>query len=179
MFGSWSGFFVKVQFGHKRVTAGDERDVRTQPCSDGRGDLTVRGGGSVPAGRGRTGQAAVSRLCSLRAEGVGADGGDGSPHQPAPGGDVDVHLRGSQEGFAWRRQKRRLRGRKIDGNRAEFNRRSSCAQPADHLTLLFGENLLLSLQPRPPLNDGVEKRHLSGTSSRDLKKTLEELGNGR
>ncbi len=55
----------------------------------------------VPAGCGRTRQAAGPSLRRLRAEGVGADGRYGSSHQAAPGGNVDVHLRGSQEGFTW------------------------------------------------------------------------------
>lgn len=57
----------------------------------------------VPAGRGRARQAAGHVLGRLRAEGVGADGGDGSPHQAAPGGDVDVHLGSPREGFTCRR----------------------------------------------------------------------------
>lgn len=55
----------------------------------------------LPAGCGWPRQAAGPGLSCLRAEGVGADGRYGSSHQAAPCGDVDVHLRGSQEGFAW------------------------------------------------------------------------------
>lgn len=53
----------------------------------------------VPAGCGGARQAAGSGFSCLGAEGVGADGGYGPSHQAPPGGDVDVHLWRSQEGF--------------------------------------------------------------------------------
>ena len=57
----------------------------------------------VPGGCGGARLTAGPRVRGLGAEGVGADRGDGPPHQPAPRGDVDVHLRGPQEGLPWGR----------------------------------------------------------------------------
>lgn len=51
----------------------------------------------LPAGCRRTRQAAMPHLRGLGAEGVGTEVRYGSSHQPAPSGDVDVHLRGSWE----------------------------------------------------------------------------------
>ena len=62
----------------------------------------------VPGGCGGARLTAGPRVRGLGAEGVGADRGDGPPHQPAPRGDVDVHLRGPQEGLPWGRGERRV-----------------------------------------------------------------------
>jgi len=56
---------------------------------------------ALPGGRGGARHTAGPGVHRLGTEGVGADHGDGPPHQPAPRGDVDVHLRRPQEGLTW------------------------------------------------------------------------------
>lgn len=140
--------------------------------------------GCVPAGCGWTRQAAGSSLSRLWAEGVCADGWYGSSNQTAPGGDVDVHLRGSQKSFTWQRVKDRkktvrkkwiMEEEKCMNTGESLNIFKHASQPRIHhcclrnknmmasqqrLTLLFGENLLLSLQLWSSLYDRVEKCYL-------------------
>lgn len=101
VFRSGGGLLVKVQLGHQRVAVQQQRATVSAGAQRGASPPPSPPCERVPAGRGGTGQPAVAGLRCLRAEGVGADGRDGSPDQPTPGGDVDVHLRRSQEGFAW------------------------------------------------------------------------------
>ena len=67
----------------------------------------------VPGGCGGARLTAGPRVLGLGAEGVGADRGDGPPHQPAPRGNVDVHLRGPQEGLPWGGNSRNQRNRGV------------------------------------------------------------------
>lgn len=94
-----------------------------------------------------------------RAEGARGRGiGNEPSKQPHPGGNVDVHLPSTLECFPWRHGDRRH----PSGYPWDPWPLLRLAHP---LTLLLGENFLLSSQPGYPLNDRVAEGNLERRTS--------------